>query len=119
MCRYPCIDLCRGVSASLYSQHSTVMARVKSKHGRGGKKVDAGKVSKSSHQNGEPMVVNQGEIKVKRKQYKKECEREGCTTLARSKGLCRKHGGEPDAVSQIVRRQLREEDGALGMGHTS
>ena len=48
---------------------------MKGKQGKGGKKVDAGKVSKSSHQNGEPMVVNQGEIKVKRKQYTKECER--------------------------------------------
>jgi hypothetical protein len=47
------------------------MARVKSKQGKGGKKVDAGKVSKSSHQNGEPMVSNQGEIKVKKKQYRK------------------------------------------------
>ena len=63
--------MCRGVSASLYSQHSTVMARVKSKHGRGGKKVGAGKVSKSSHQNGEPMASNLGEIKVKKKQYRK------------------------------------------------
>ena len=84
------------------------MARVKSKQGKGGKKVDAGKVSKSSHQYGEPMVVNQGEIKVKRKQYTKECEREGCTTLARSRGLCKKHGGgkrcsEPDCDKAAVK----------------
>ena len=78
--------MCRGISASLYSQHSTEMARVKSKQGKGGKKVDAGKVSKSSHQNGEPMVVNQAEIKVKkvRVRVRKECERDGCTTPAQS-----------------------------------
>ena len=44
---------------------------MKSKQGKDGKKVSAGKVSKSSHQNGEPMVVNQGEIKAKKKQYRK------------------------------------------------
>ena len=93
--------MCGGVSASLYSQHSTEMARVKSKQGKGGKKVDAGKVSKSSPQNGEPMVVNQGEMKVKKVRVRKECEREGCTTLALTRGLCGKHGGgkrcsEPD-----------------------
>ena len=58
--------MCRGVSASLYSQHSTEMARVKRKQGKGGKKVDAGKVSKSSHQNGGPMVGDQAEMKVKK-----------------------------------------------------
>ena len=94
-------SVCRGVSASLYSQHSTEMARVKSKQGKGGKKVDAGKVSKSSHQYGEPMVGDQAEIKVKKVRVRKECEREGCTTPAKSRGLCRKHGGgkrctEPD-----------------------
>jgi hypothetical protein len=73
------------------------MARVKSKQGKGGKKVDAGKVSKSSHQKGEPMVSNQGEIKAKKVRVKvrKECEREGCTTGAQSRGLCKKHGGGP------------------------
>ena len=61
------------------------MARVKSKQGKGGKKVDAGKVSKSSHQNGEPIPIagDQAEIKVKRKQYPKEYKRDGCTTPAR------------------------------------
>ena len=98
--------MCRGVSASLYSQHSTVMARAKSKQVKGGKKVDAGKVSKSSHQNGMPMVVNQAEIKVKKVYKRKECERDGCTTPAKSRGLCVKHGEDPDAVSQIVTRQL-------------
>jgi hypothetical protein len=78
------------------------MACVKSKQGKGGKKVGAGKVSKSSHQYGEPMVGNQGEIKVKKVYKKKECKRDGCTTLARPGGvLCGKHGGggrcsEPD-----------------------
>jgi hypothetical protein len=77
------------------------MARVKSKQGKGGKKVDAGKVSKSSHQYGEPMVGDQAEIKAKKVYKREECEREGCTTGARSRGLCRKHGGgkrcsEPD-----------------------
>ena len=84
------------------------MARVKSKQGKGGKKVDAGKVSKSSHQNGEPMVVNQGEIKVKKVYKREECEREGCTTLVKSRGLCVKHGGgprcsEPDCDKAAVR----------------
>ena len=95
--------MCRGVSASLYSRHSTEMARLKSKQGKGGKKVDAGKVRKSSHQNGEPMVANQAEIKAKkvRVRVKKECERDGCTAAVRSRGLCGKHGGgkrcsEPD-----------------------
>ena len=37
--------MCGGVSASLYSQHIREMARVKGKQGKGGKKVDAGKVS--------------------------------------------------------------------------
>ena len=92
--------MCGGVSASLYSQHRTEMARLKSK-GKGGNKVDAGKVSKSSHQNGEPIVVNQAEIKVKKVYKRKECERDGCTYQARSRGLCKKHGGggrctEPD-----------------------
>ena len=76
--------MCRGVSASLYSQHSTKMARVKSTQGKGGKKVDAGKVSKSSHQNGEPIVSNQGETKIKKVKVRKECERDGCTTPAQS-----------------------------------
>ena len=84
------------------------MARVKSKQGKGGKKVDAGKVSKSSLQNGEPMVVNQGEIKVKKVRVRKECEREGCTTLVQSRGLCGKHGGgtrcsEPDCEKAAER----------------
>ena len=100
--------MCRGVSASLYSQHSTDMARVKSKQGKGGKKVDAGKVSKSSHQYGEPIVVNQAEIKVKKVYKRKECERDGCTTPAKSRGLCGKHGGgtrctEPDCDKAAVK----------------
>ena len=86
--------MCRGVSASLYSQHSTEMARVKSKQGKGGKKVDAGKVSKSSHQYGEPMVGDQAEIKVKKVYKRKECERDGCASPVQSRGLCKKHGGQ-------------------------
>jgi hypothetical protein len=62
------------------------------------------------------MVGDQAEIKVKKVRFWKECEREGCTTPARSRGLCTSKGEERDALSQIVRRQLREEDGALGMG---
>ena len=47
------------------------------------------------------MVGDQGEIKVKKVYKRKECEREGCTTLAVSRRLCKKHGGgtrctEPD-----------------------
>ena len=84
------------------------MARVKSKQGKGGKKVDAGKVSKSSHQYGEPMVGDQAEMKVKKVYKKKECEREGCKSIAQSRGLCKKHGGgtrcsEPDCEKAAER----------------
>ena len=57
--------------------------------------MDAGKVSKSSHQYGEPMVGDQAEIKAKKVIVRKECERDGCTTLAASRSLCVKHGGGP------------------------
>jgi hypothetical protein len=87
------------------------MVRVKGKQGKEGKKVDTGKVSKSSHQYGEPMVGGRADIKVKkiRVKVKKECEREGCKNPARSKGRCVKHGGgkrcsEPDCDKAAEKR---------------
>ena len=56
------------------------------------------------------MVGDQAEIKVKkdRVRFRKECERDGCTTLAVSRCLCTKHGGgprctEPDCEKAALR----------------
>ena len=57
-------------------------------------KAAAGRVSKSSHGNHHDLDVDMIEKKLGKKvTVRKKCSYEDCTTNARSKGLCTKHGG--------------------------
>ena len=70
------------------------MARTKEGEMKKKQKAAAGRVSKSSHGNHHDLDVGMIEKKLGKKvRVYKKCSFEDCTTNARSKGFCFKHGG--------------------------